>query len=141
MSSAHILVIDDDPDLQEVITLMLESAGHRVSQAPHGARALELVARELPALILLDMKMPVMDGWAFATEFHARHGHQVPLVVLTAAEDARLRAQETGADAWLGKPFDLEVLLATVERLLLSRTARTCRAAPAPDPASGPAAG
>ncbi len=138
MSSAHILIVDDDPDLQEVLALTLEAAGHRVSQAPHGALALECVARELPDLILLDMKMPVMDGWAFAAAFHARHGDGVPLVVVTAAEDARSRARETGAAAWLGKPFDLDALLETVERLLAHRAwpldggAHGTRSAPAP---------
>jgi CheY-like chemotaxis protein len=125
MSSAHVLIVDDDPDLQEVMALTLEAAGHRVSQALHGARALELVAREPPDLILLDMKMPVMDGWTFAAEFHARYGDRVPLVVVTAAEDARSRARETGAAAWLGKPFDLDTLLETVERLLAHAAYRT----------------
>ncbi|NMO18246.1 response regulator [Pyxidicoccus fallax] len=118
MNGAHVLVVDDDPDVLEVVTLTLEMAGYRVSQAANGQLALAELARELPGLILLDMRMPVMDGWTFARELRARHGHRIPVVVVTAAEDARLRAREVDAEAWLGKPFDVDTLLATVGRLM-----------------------
>ncbi|MBZ4418869.1 response regulator [Myxococcus sp. RHSTA-1-4] len=116
MNGAHVLVVDDDPDLVEVVTLALEMAGYRVSQASNGLGALRVLERELPQLILLDMRMPVMDGWTFARELRARYGYRVPVVVVTAAEDARLRAREVEANAWLGKPFDVDALLATVGR-------------------------
>ncbi|PTL85681.1 response regulator [Vitiosangium sp. GDMCC 1.1324] len=120
MTGAHILVVDDDPDLREVVTLMLEAAGYRVRQAENGQIALERIKEELPGLILLDMKMPVMDGWSFAAEFHARYAHRVPIVVITAAEDARHRAREVEAEGWIGKPFELDELGTAVLRHLTS---------------------
>jgi DNA-binding response OmpR family regulator len=64
------------------------------------------------------MRMPGMNGWDFAREFRARHGAASPIVVVTAAENARRRAEEIGADAWLAKPFDIDDVLALVERFL-----------------------
>jgi CheY-like chemotaxis protein len=72
----------------------------------------------MPGVILLDMRMPVMNGWEFARAFAERHGRACPIVVVTAAENARLRAEEIGADAWLEKPFDVDAVLAAVERLI-----------------------
>jgi CheY-like chemotaxis protein len=72
----------------------------------------------MPGLILLDMRMPVMNGWEFAREYRARHGRAAPIVVVTAAEDARARAQEIGADAWLEKPFDLDDVVRMVAQFL-----------------------
>ncbi|MHB1417896.1 MAG: response regulator, partial [Chloroflexota bacterium] len=57
-----------------------------------------------------------MDGWAFARAFRARYGRLAPIVVLTAAEDARARAEEIGAEGYLGKPFEIEDLVRIVER-------------------------
>jgi PAS domain S-box-containing protein len=65
--------------------------------------------------VLLDMKMPVMDGWKFALAYRTMSGDPAPIVVVTAAEDARKRAEEIGAVGWIGKPFELDVLLATVQ--------------------------
>jgi CheY-like chemotaxis protein len=70
----------------------------------------------MPALVLLDMRMPGMNGWEFAREFRSRHGRAAPIVVVTAAEDARSRAEEIEADGWLAKPFDLEDVLAIAKR-------------------------
>ena len=106
-----VLLIEDDDDLREVEISILEGAGFRVASARDGCEALELVAREMPAVIFLDMRMPGMDGWAFAREFRARHGQQAPLVVTTAAPNAQRRAEEIAADDVLGKPFDAQRLL------------------------------
>jgi CheY-like chemotaxis protein len=62
-------------------------------------------------VILLDMKMPVMDGWAFAAQYEQQLAARVPVIALTAAQDAGRRAAEIGAVDYLAKPFDLEVLL------------------------------
>lgn len=101
-----ILLIEDDDDLREVEVGILERAGFRVVSAREGGEALELVAREMPKVIFLDMRMPGMDGWAFAREFHARHDHGAPIVVVTAAASAEKRAEEISADGALGKPFE-----------------------------------
>jgi CheY-like chemotaxis protein len=116
--AAHVLAVEDDPDLLALLEMVLAEAGHRVRTAAHGAEALERVAEELPGVILLDMRMPVMNGWEFARELRARYGHACPIVVLTAAENAEQRAAEIGAEGWLAKPFDLEDVLAAVARHL-----------------------
>ena len=101
-----ILLIEDDDDLREVEVGILERAGFRVVSAREGREALELVAREMPRVIFLDMRMPGMDGWQFAREFRARHDHSAPIVVITAAASAEKRAEEISADGALGKPFE-----------------------------------
>ena len=118
MTVSSVLVVDDNEDIREVLAMILEEEGYRVSRAANGRAALEVVAREMPALILLDMKMPVMDGWEFAAELRRRYAESAPIVVISAAEDARRRAAEIGAQAWLGKPFDLRQLVAIVGSLL-----------------------
>ncbi len=118
MSSPSILVVEDDADLVAIVEMVLADAGYRVRTAADGRAALARCAEEMPALVLLDMRMPGMNGWEFAREFRARYGRACPIVVVTAAENARRRAEEVGADAWLAKPFDLEDVLALVARFL-----------------------
>ena len=113
-----VLVVEDDPDLVALMEVILQDAGYRVATAADGYEALQRVEAEMPALILLDMRMPRMNGWEFAEEFRARWGRACPIVVVTAAENARLRAEEIGAEGWLEKPFDLEDVLRAVERHL-----------------------
>ncbi len=119
----RVLVVEDDPDLSSLLEVILCDAGYRVLTAADGLQALERVAQEMPGLILLDMRMPRMNGWEFAREFHARHGRAAPIVVVTAAENAKLRAQEIGADGYLEKPFELEDVLRLVARHLEARAA------------------
>ena len=107
----NILVAEDDDDLRELVAMMLSVEGFHVQIARHGQEALERIGEHMPDLILLDMKMPVMDGWAFALEFQIRHGRSVPIMVLTAAEHAALRAQEIGAAEWIAKPFHYDQLV------------------------------
>jgi CheY-like chemotaxis protein len=116
--SGHVLVVEDDLDLATLLEMILTDAGYRVRTAGDGAQALERVAEAMPALILLDMRMPVMNGWEFARAFAERHGRAAPIVVVTAAENARLRAEEIGATGWLEKPFDLDAVLDAVARHL-----------------------
>ena len=113
---SHILVVEDDPDMSEVIVWALRQAHYETVAAANGKKALESVASGMPSLILLDMMMPVMDGWQFAREFRARHSQPAPIIVITAAEQAERRAEEIGADAWLSKPFELSDLLEAVAR-------------------------
>ncbi len=109
-----VLVVDDDPDIVDVLQLVLREAGYAVRSALNGKQALEAVAARMPAVILLDMLMPVMDGWQFARELRARHGRAAPIVVVTAAENARAWSQEIGADEVVAKPFDVDELLRVV---------------------------
>lgn len=114
--TASVLVVEDDLDLLALMEIILADAGYRVRTAREGRAALARVAEEMPGVILLDMRMPGMNGWDFAREFRARHGRACPIVVVTAAENARLRAEEIGAEAWLSKPFDLQDVVRTVAR-------------------------
>jgi CheY-like chemotaxis protein len=111
-----VLLIEDDDDLREVAAGILERAGFRVATAREGAEALQKVAEEMPGVVFLDMKMPGMDGWAFAREFRARHPQAAPIVVLTAAANAQARADEVDADGVLGKPFEARDFIAMAER-------------------------
>ena len=122
MTARSVLVVEDDPDLLALLEMILADAGHAVRTAPEGAAALARVAEEMPGVILLDMRMPGMNGWDFAREFRARHGRACPIVVVTAAENARARAEEIGAEGWLSKPFELQDVLETVERQLAAST-------------------
>ncbi len=111
-----ILVVEDDPDLLALMEMILSDAGYRVRTAIEGRAALACVAEEMPCLVLLDMRMPGMNGWEFAREFRTRHGRAAPIVVVTAAENARRRAEEIGAEGWLSKPFDLDDVVALAAR-------------------------
>jgi CheY-like chemotaxis protein len=112
-----VLVVDDDPDLREIVRMMLDCSGYRVRCAGNGKEAVEAVAKRMPAVVLLDMLMPVMDGWQCARELRARYGRSVPIVVVTAAEHARARADQLGdVDDVLSKPFDMDALLRVVAR-------------------------
>ena len=92
-----ILVVEDDADLRFLIAESLTDEGYTVVTAPHGAAALDCVARARPSAILLDMRMPVMDGWAFARAYRARPGPHAPIIVCTAARDADARASASHA--------------------------------------------
>lgn len=122
MTDCPVLVVDDDQAIRELVTQILETEGYRVATATNGAEALaELEAirqvdPECPSVILLDMRMPVLDGWGVARELKGR-GLRIPIVVMTAARDAQVWAQEIGADGYLAKPFDLDDLLAAVSTI------------------------
>ncbi len=114
-----ILLVEDDLDIQSVISMVLELDGYKVKLANNGVQALEFLSREkLPDLILLDMRMPIMDGWQFASEFYKIYGRSVPIIVVTAAADAEQRAIDIQANGWLGKPFDLAVFQDLVKKHL-----------------------
>jgi len=115
VAARPILVVDDDPEILAMLRDFLESEGLVVRTAANGAEALDALDDVAPALILLDMRMPVLDGWAFAERFHAR-SLTYPIVVMTAAESARRWAEEIGATAYIAKPFDVNELLETIER-------------------------
>ena len=117
-NSKTILVVDDDQDLLELLAFVLSSEGYDVRTASDGLEALNVVEDRMPNLILLDMRMPVMDGWEFASEFHSRFDAGIPIVVVTAAENAEKRAEEIGASGWISKPFDVGSLIVLVREQL-----------------------
>jgi CheY-like chemotaxis protein len=115
-----VLIVEDDVDLSSLLAMLLEQRGYSIETAGNGHEALQVLEGGIPDLILLDMKMPVMNGWEFAHEFNERHDHAAPIVVVTAAADAEHRAKEIGADGWVGKPFDMGRLLSAVGQFLES---------------------
>ncbi len=123
MGSGPILVVDDDVAIQETVAAILTFEGYPVALAANGLEGLQALEQLHPALILLDMRMPVLDGWGFARSLHER-GMQIPIVVMTAAQDAKRWAHEIRAAGYLAKPFELPELLTEVERVHGSRSAQ-----------------
>jgi len=111
-----ILVVDDDPDILEAVGEILADEGYRVRRARDGQEALERLAAEPPALVLLDLMMPVMDGVAFARAMRAAPEHAGIPVVVISADGHPGRAREVAADGFLAKPFDIEALLEVVRQ-------------------------
>ena len=112
-----VLVVDDDPDILQTLALCLSTEGYRVLMAANGREALEVVNKERPACILLDLMMPVMDGWQFVGELDSRGRRPAPLLILSADRAVQGHAQKLRADAYLAKPFDLDELLGKVSQL------------------------
>ncbi len=111
-----VLVVDDDQGIRELVATALSEEGYEVSGAADGAEALDRIAETQPDLILLDMRMPVMDGWEFARRYRSVPAPHAPIVIVTAALDVAKDAKEIGADGFLAKPFQLDELVALVER-------------------------
>jgi CheY-like chemotaxis protein len=116
MPELRVLVVDDEPDIRATVSAMLEAEGYDVIEATNGAEALMAMESSVPDLVLLDMRMPVLDGWGFASEVR-RRGYRVPIVVMTAARDAARWASEIAAPAFLAKPFGFDDLISAVERV------------------------
>lgn len=115
-TARDVLVVDDERDLVESMVRLLRIAGYPARSAGNGLEALDAVSEARPAVVLLDILMPVMDGWECARELRARYGRDLPIVVVTAAEHVRVRCHEIDADDVLPKPFDLQQLLDVVSR-------------------------
>ncbi len=111
-----VLVVDDDPTILATVAETLDLEGYPVVTATNGAEALDVMERTSPSLVLLDMRMPVLDGWGFVRALRER-GLDTTVVVMTATADARRWAAEIGAKGVLAKPFDLDDLIAEVQRL------------------------
>jgi EAL domain-containing protein (putative c-di-GMP-specific phosphodiesterase class I) len=115
---SSILVVDDDVHIRDLTSLVLEMEGYEVATAPHGTAALAQIKRHAPAVILLDMWMPIMDGWAFTQAYRELPMPHAPIVVLTANPSPGACASQVGASAYLVKPFEVDALLATVSDLM-----------------------
>lgn len=111
-----ILVVDDDEGILETVCDILEAEGYDVVIAHNGLEALRAIDVHHPVVVLLDMRMPVLDGWGVAQRLRER-GPDVPVLVMTAAQDARRWALEIGAAGYVAKPFDVVDLLDAVERV------------------------
>jgi two-component system, chemotaxis family, chemotaxis protein CheY len=118
-----VLVVEDDAATRALLREVLEGAGYAVREAADGAAGLRLARAARPALVLLDLRLPYLDGRALARAYRAGPGPRAPVLVVTAEVGAAAGAAavavaaEVGAAAALGKPFDLDELLALVRRL------------------------
>lgn len=119
--SSKILIVDDDPQICDILQIALGQADFGVLQARDGATAVTLAAREMPDLIVLDIGLPEMDGLAVCRE--VRKFSEVPILFLTARGDEidRVVGLEMGADDYVAKPFSTRELVARV-RAILKRT-------------------
>ena len=126
MAGEHVLAVDDEPRYLEIIRFNLETAGYRVSCAPSGEEALDMVASDEPDLIVLDVMLPGLDG--IEVLGRVRERSSCPIIMLTAkgAEDDKVRGLRLGADDYVTKPFSAQELLARVEAVL--RRARSAEA-------------
>jgi CheY-like chemotaxis protein len=115
-----ILLIEDNEQNRYLATFLLERRGHTVLAAVDGREGVELAVREQPALILLDIQLPGMDGYAVARELRQRGLHDTPIVAVTSYAMAgdRDKALEAGCDGYLEKPIDPETFVTEVERFL-----------------------
>ncbi len=128
-----ILVVDDDPHIIELAALYLEQEGFRVIRAGDGRTALDKALREAPALIVLDLMLPELDGWEVCRRVRANS--DLPILMLTARDDDidKIVGLELGADDYLTKPFNPRELVARVKAILR-------RAGPKPAASAAPEA-
>jgi two-component system, chemotaxis family, chemotaxis protein CheY len=118
VSGDRILVIDDDESIRQIVRLFLSDEGYEVVEASNGQVALDALEDFRPSLILLDLRMPVMDGWEFARRYRLTPGPHAPIVAFVAALNAVEEAAGLETALVLGKPFDLDELLIAVRSLL-----------------------
>lgn len=117
----RVLIVDDDPGLREFLRVHLEADGCVVREAGSAEDGLASLEEELPDLILLDVQMPRMDGFEMLQRVRQRHGVEtIPVVMFSGKVEAgaQAAAEEAGAQAFIGKPFDPEQLLASTRQLL-----------------------
>ncbi len=120
-SQWNVLVVDDEPDNREIAETVLSFNGVKVLTAIHGADGLKLIEDSLPTFILLDLSMPVMDGWEMIKTMRANPKTQgIPVIALTAHAMAgdREKAYEAGFDGYIAKPFRIPTFMAELKSCL-----------------------
>lgn len=115
VDALRVLVVDDDPDIRALLVSILADEGYEAESAANGRDALALLERWRADLVVLDLMMPVMDGWAFAARMREREP-AVPIVVVSAARDLVRHADTIGATDVIPKPFDIDTFLPTIQR-------------------------
>jgi len=114
-----VLVVDDDKGLQESLQALLEMEGYAVAVAGDGLEALQKLEDSQPAVILLDLMMPRMNGHEFLEELQRRGRRPaIPIIVLTADGHAKQKATQLRAEGYVAKPFDITALLNEIDRVL-----------------------
>ncbi|PIQ83485.1 MAG: two-component system response regulator [Candidatus Omnitrophica bacterium CG11_big_fil_rev_8_21_14_0_20_63_9] len=126
-----ILVVDDEQQLALAVKIRLQSRGYQVVTAHDGQQALELAAKDQPDLILLDVLMPVMDGYSCLRELNTRFGRgKIPIIILTARDRMKDLFELEGIEDYVIKPFDHDDLLVRIDRAFKRRAAGKTPALP-----------
>jgi excisionase family DNA binding protein len=114
-----VLVVDDDDRLREFMRVNLELEGYTVREASSGEEALEALEDQAPALVLLDVVMPGIDGWQMLQRMQERHG-SIPVIMFSGQVDSTVAsdAEERGARGFVGKPFDPQQLIERAKQLV-----------------------
>ena len=121
MTATSILIADDFDDTRELLRLLLETEGYAIREARDGREALDAARDEAPALALIDLSMPSLDGWGLLKELRAdERTRSIPCVAVTAfaANHDRQRALAAGFDAYISKPFRAKELIELVKRFV-----------------------
>ena len=116
--ATSVLIVEDDPNIRELLQMYLERDGYAVTLAADGGQGLEKFRTIKPNLVLLDVMMPVMDGWAVCKAIRAEGN--TPVIMLTAKgeTDDKVTGLKAGADDYVTKPFEMKELLARIEAVL-----------------------
>src|SRR5687768_15476065 len=118
----RVLVVDDDEAIRDLLDDVLELEGYEARCAPDGEAALSVASDWTPDVIVLDLMMPKMDGWQFReAQRGVPHLRDVPVLVVSVSQRARDAYHELGAAAVVAKPFDLDELIRTINRLANQR--------------------
>ena len=114
MEKTRVLIVDDDPNINQLIMLYLEKEGYETETAERGDDALNLFKKNPPQIVLLDLMLPGMDGWQVCREI--RKISTIPIIMLTAKDETfdKVLGLELGADDYMTKPFAIEELLARI---------------------------
>ncbi len=119
--SKKILLVDDEPDIIELVSVQLETMGYEVIKAADGQQGLDKAHLENPDLIILDLMLPVIDGYKVCRmlKFDEKYKH-IPIILFSARtqEEDKKTGKEVGANAFITKPFEPNVLLAKIKELL-----------------------
>ncbi len=118
MLKTKILLVDDDPNIRQLVNLYLEKEGFEVEMADRGDTALQVFRQSPPNLMLLDVMLPGMDGWQVLRE--ARKVSNIPIIMLTAKDETfdKVLGLELGADDYISKPFDMKELVARIKAVV-----------------------
>jgi CheY-like chemotaxis protein len=116
-----VLIVDDDPDIREMVRTVLQLDGHPVLEAPDGQTAWNLIVADRPALVLTDVQMPGIDGLELTALIKSNGYGETKVIVFTAGMATERQAQRAGADAYVTKSAPLQEVRAAVSRLCSSR--------------------
>ena len=113
-----VLIVEDDEDLRQIVQWVLEDEGFMVETAKDGREALDRAMARKPSLVLLDMALPIIDGYGVAAGLHEAYGDTITILTMTADGHAAEKAKRVGAIGYVSKPFELDTLVDSVRGAL-----------------------